>query len=213
MFHQALSRKSLVYSAVGHLAVLSLVAVSFGQKLPGVESYGRVSFWSDIPISARYKLKQSSLNNIKVIGDFFRRPQGLGVTPKALSEAVAASPGYIKPSLEYGLGFSKSEYVQKSAPERFVRKGTEPNIVFHPILPYGFTLYFKDRHVAHVEVMFRIIPTQTGNAIAIKRKISSGNPEVDLLTMRYMSHYLFIQQNRFSPNSWHTVKIDLSEKE
>jgi len=213
MFHQALSRKSLVYSAVGHLAVLSIVALSFGQKLPGAESYGRISFWSDIPISACYKLKQNTVNNIKVIGDFFRRPQGLGAIPRGKGEAVAASPGYIKPSLKYGLGFSKSVYVQKSAPERFVRKGAEPNIVFHPILPYGFTLYFKDRHVAHAELMFKIVPSETGNAIVIKRKISSGNPEVDLLTMRYMSHYLFIQQNRFSPNSWQTVKIDLSEKE
>jgi len=47
----------------------------------------------------------------------------------------------------------------------------------------------------------------------IKRKISSGNLEVDLLTMRYIGHYLFIQQKRFTPNNWQTVKIDLSEKE
>jgi len=30
------------------------------------------------------------------------------------------------------------------------------------------------------------------------------------LTMRNISHYLSLQQTRFSPNSWQTVKIDLS---
>jgi len=209
--HQILSKKSLVYSAVGHLAVFSLVAVSFGQKLPGAESYGRLSFWGGIPVSARYNFHSNPVNKIKVIGDFFRQPQGVAVIPRARSSAVSVSLGYVKPSLSYGFGLSKGVYIQKSAPERFVRKGAEPNIVFHPILPYGFTLYFKNSQVAHAEVMFKIVASPTGNSIIIKRKISSGNPEVDLLTMRYMSHYLFIQQNRFSPNSWQTVKIDLSE--
>jgi hypothetical protein len=58
--------------------------------------------------------------------------------------------------------------------------------------------------------MFKVDSSGGRNSLEIKRKISSGNLEVDLLSMRYLSPYLFIQQNRFTPNNWQTVKIDLS---
>ena len=40
-----------------------------------------------------------------------------------------------------------------------------------------------------------------------------GNLEADLVCMRYVSHYLFMQQEKITPGIWHTVKIDLSAKE
>ncbi|MGE5197021.1 MAG: hypothetical protein ACM3IL_00745, partial [Deltaproteobacteria bacterium] len=73
-------------------------------------------------------------------------------------------------------------------------------------------LYFKDRQAAHIELMFNVLPDGKSNSMDIKRKISSGNLEVDLLTMRYLSHYLFIQQAGFPANKWQTVKIELSPK-
>ena len=83
----------------------------------------------------------------------------------------------------------------------------------HPLLPHDFALYFKDRQIAHVELEFNFVSSRQPAVAVIKRKISSGNLEVDLLSMRYIGHYLFIQQTKFAPNSWRTVKIDLSAKD
>jgi hypothetical protein len=91
------------------------------------------------------------------------------------------------------------------------RRARPAAIVFHPVLPYSFSLYFKDRQVAHVELIYRLQPEGGQGSIAVKRKISSGNLEVDLLSMRYIRRYLFIQQA--AKNDWQTVKIDLSAKE
>jgi hypothetical protein len=55
-----------------------------------------------------------------------------------------------------------------------------------------------------------VISGDKRNSILVKRRISSGNLEADLLSMRYISRYLFMQQRGFVPNKWQTVKIDLS---
>jgi hypothetical protein len=96
-------------------------------------------------------------------------------------------------------------------PPLFVKpQQKESVLVFHPLLPYQLQLYFKDRQTVHIELMFNIISGRENKAIVVKRKISSGNLEADLLSLRYISHYLFIQRARFQPNNWQTVKIDLS---
>jgi hypothetical protein len=82
--------------------------------------------------------------------------------------------------------------------------------MFYPRLPYHFALYFKDRQTVHIELMFQVISGAQRNSILVKRRVSSGNLEADLLSMRYISRYLFIQQRGFAPNKWQTVKIDLS---
>ena len=73
-------------------------------------------------------------------------------------------------------------------------------------------LYFKDRQLAHIELAFNIISGQKINPVVVKRKISSGNLEADLLSMRYISHYLYIQQAAFPSDVWQEVKIELSPK-
>lgn len=92
-------------------------------------------------------------------------------------------------------------------------KSKKPSIIFHPLLPFSFNIYFQDRQVAHVELMFKIISCGIRNSLLVKRKISSGNLDVDLLSMRYIGHYLFIKQNDFIPSEWQTVKIDLAAGE
>lgn len=84
--------------------------------------------------------------------------------------------------------------------------------MFYPRLPHYFNLYFRHRQAAHIELMFNISASATASSIIIKRKISSGNLEVDLLSIRYIGNYLFIEQSRFPHNTWQTVKIDLSTK-
>jgi hypothetical protein len=84
--------------------------------------------------------------------------------------------------------------------------------MFYPRLPEHFLLFFKDRQVVHIELMYNVAPRYKTNVITLKRKISSGNLEADLLSMRYIEHYLFIGQTKFVKNKWQTVKIDLSAK-
>jgi len=84
----------------------------------------------------------------------------------------------------------------------------ESSIMFYPPIPYHFLLYFRDRQTAHMEVAFYISPE--GKILGLKRKISSGNPEVDLLIMRNLTHFLSLSKSNFALGSWQTVKIDLS---
>jgi hypothetical protein len=87
-------------------------------------------------------------------------------------------------------------------------KRAESSIMFYPPMPYHFLLYFKDRQTAHMEVAFYISPK--GRVLGLKRKISSGNPEVDLLIMRNLAHFLNLCKSNFALGFWQTVKIDLS---
>ena len=84
----------------------------------------------------------------------------------------------------------------------------QPGIMFYPKIPYHFLIYFKDRQTAHMEVDFYISPK--GKILNLRRKISSGNPEVDLLIMRNLTHFLNLVKSNFALDSWQTVKIDLS---
>lgn len=208
MIFPPLFKKSLIYSLLGHLTVLSIFSFSFGRRLASTADYAKVAFWGDF--LAAYQVSKPL--SVGIIKDFFARKPETGVLKNTEIKPYAAPKWYVKPQLVSGFGVEKSVFVRKTAPERFVRKSAEPSIMFHPVLPYDFTIYFKDRQVAHVELMFNIVSSGKRNSIEIKRRISSGNPEVDLLTMRYISHYLFMQENRFSPDNWQTVKIDLSAK-
>jgi hypothetical protein len=109
-------------------------------------------------------------------------------------------------------GEGKKHFIFQSAPPSLPIRKKEAVIMFYPQLPYNFLIYFQDRQLVHIELMYNIISRDSANSIIIKRKISSGNLEVDLLSMRYIGHYLFIQQDAFAPNIWQTVKIDLSTK-
>ena len=84
----------------------------------------------------------------------------------------------------------------------------ESSIMFYPSMPYHFLLYFKDRQTAHMEITFYI--SAEGKILGLKRKISSGNPEVDLLIMRNLTHFLNLFKTNLALDSWQTVKIDLS---
>lgn len=101
---------------------------------------------------------------------------------------------------------SKTAYFKSTPPVKI--KKADSSIMFYPPMPYHFLLYFKDRQVAHMEVAFYISPD--GKIAGLKRKISTGNPEVDLLIMRNLSHFLNLCKSNFSLSSWQTVKIDLS---
>jgi len=87
-------------------------------------------------------------------------------------------------------------------------KKTDSSLMFYPPMPYHFLLYFKDRQTAHMEVAFYI--SSKSKVVGMKRMISSGNPEVDLLIMRNLNHFLNICKSNLKLGSWQTVKVDLS---
>lgn len=212
--------KTIFISLLSHLAAFSIFSLSFGNIINRVE-YPSVAFWGQLlpgfqvksPIEKYADLKKYSFNSTDLINigqsnkDLIKKND----ISKLYETNLLAQPTYFKPHLYVSLNTKKALFNGQLNLAVMPPKRKESVITFHPLLPYGFPLYFKDRQIAHVELMFNIESRNRRNSINIKRKISSGNLEVDLLSMRYIGHYLFIQQLGFAPDSWHTVKIDLSE--
>jgi len=207
-------KKTIIVSIIGHITVFSIFGLSFGNRIPRAE-YNCVYFWGQF-------LRNSQVIQPITTGPGLRKPDKISSDsafvsryyfPAKAGSRLILSGRWEKPSFILAFNSEKEPLAEKPTSRLFTPKGAEPSIIFHPLLPYGFSLYFNDRQVAHVELMFKMVSAGTRNSILIKRKISSGNLEVDLLTMRYIGHYLFIQQSSIFANNWQTVKIDLSAKD
>jgi len=199
--------KGFVISLAGHLAAFSIFSFSFG-KIPEFSNYnftGNLLTSGDLsrPLSGvvaasivrANNLTESKINSIVLD----KSAQEKGKFPFILNKPqIALSKGeklkYLKPLVNFPKPKDKS------------------TIMFYPQLPQSFIVYFQDRQTVHIELDFNITSGRSINSIVVKRKISSGNLEADLLSARYISRYLFMQQARFSLNSTQTVKIDLSTK-
>lgn len=206
---KAIFKKTLFVSLLGHITVFSIFNFTFGTRIPKA-NYAYVSFLGSILRHSDLSKQPFSLpldartHRLKVEG-FNKRPVNL--------ELNRVDFAHFKPGLSLAVNEHKLAFIPVRESITFLPKRKEPSIMFYPHLPYHFLLYFKDRQRVHIELMFNIISqAPKTNTILIKRKISSGNLEADLLVMRYIGHYLFIQHARFIPNKWQTVKIDLSAK-
>lgn len=206
---------SLFISILGHITVFSIFSFSFGGRIPSV-NFAQVSFYGTI-LSEADLSRSFNHQDTKVAA---MRKSNLLALAKTDYRPYLVRRDYLKPPvnlllsevnpLTYNIGEGVKQ-VSMGLNFSNPLKRKEPIIMFYPHLPYHFTLYFKDRQAVHIELMFNITPCGSKkNSITLKRKISSGNLEADLLTMRYISRYLFIQQMGFIPNNWQTVKIDLS---
>ena len=232
-------KKTVLFSLLGHLTVFGIFSFSFGNNIPRMDCTS-VSFLGSIlsgydltqpfftpqgycEIEKAGLISSQNLNTQDRIikQSFINKPDMLALdktsreyklTPSLYAGDRVISNPYLKPTVN--LLFNKDKVIFASRPTLVsmppVRKDSV--IMFYPHLPAHFLLYFRDRHVVHIELMFNIISNNKTNSIVIKRKISSGNLEADLLSMRYIAHYLFIQQADFPPNNWQTVKIDLRPK-
>ena len=186
----------LVVSLLCHGIALIFFGFSFDRKISPAD-YARLSFWGSYAPVADKDIGSSTLHG-------GQDREGL----QAAAQPWPAPDPYLKPAAVIN-GSKDAEPVTVEL--TYVRPRREDDaIIFHPVLPYGLTLYFKDRDVAHVELSFCIIPQGSHNSVELTRKISSGNLDADLVCMRYMTHYLFIQQKNFTPRAWQDVKIDLS---
>ena len=206
-------KKSIFISLLGHLTVFSIFSFSFSNNIPRVQ-YVSVSFWGQFLHNSQVTQPVTTDAKLPKIEFFSRLVSRHYLNPTRnttqINNNVIVSNG-VKPPFTLTFNSEKEIFIKKPPNQLFSSRKSKPSIIFHPLLPYGFTLYFKDRQVAHVELMYKIVSFGLKNSIVIKRKISSGNLEVDLLTMRYIGHYLFIQPSILA-NNWQTVKIDLSAK-
>jgi hypothetical protein len=206
-----LLKNTFLFSAIGHLAVFGVFGFSFGNKMPLAE-YSQPCFWGSFLTDSQLKFKPEGLVNLTRLpwsggeASHWLIRSGVG-RPLILSSLKQA---YFKPLVPFSMSVDKLPFKENPAQKPKIINKKEPSLILHPVLPYGFALYFKDRQVAHVELEYRFSSGQNSRLILLKRKISSGNLEVDLLSMRNIWHYLFIQRANFTPGDWHTVKIDLS---
>lgn len=208
--------KSIFISLLGHLAVFSVFNISFGGKLVKAD-YGSIDFRG--AIFTRLELLNSLQQKVYI--ENLNPPAGSrksnsSIVPwpadnyKAAMDSLRISE-FNKPRVQVVFNKEKMIYAGLNKPPEFLKH--KPAIMFYPRLPYYFNLYFKDRQIAHIELLFNILPKDSTDAVIIKRKISSGNLEADLLSIRYISQYLFMQKTRFIPNIWQTVKIELSNND
>lgn len=189
--------------------MFSIFSLSFGNRIPPINYSTQIAFLGRIlesydlrpNLSTRYtlRLKSAAFHNY-----YF---------PSIGSLRQTINYGWEKPAAN--LVFNAAKITLPTKPDLTLSSESlrkDRVIMIYPQLPYNFLLYFKDRQVVHIELMFNIISEGKTNYIAVKRKVSSGNLEVDMLVERYIKHYLFIQQAGFLPNKWQAVKIELSTK-
>ncbi len=201
-------RQAVVISFLGHITLFSLFSLSFGPKIPTAD-FSRISFWGSI-------LRGSDLTDTRSPGSGYKRGGFMGKSEISVLDKInrenspLTSVEYSKPQVFLAFNEEKMLFAQKTAALPPIQPRREPAIMFYPRLPYHFALYFKDRQTVHIELMFQVSAGDKGSSVLIKRRISSGNLEADLLSMRYISRYLFMQQGGLSPGKWQIVKIDLS---
>lgn len=204
-------KKTVIISLLGHITLFGIFSFSFGNRLenriyPEISSLGAILGNYDlIPI-----------NNFKSIIPYEASQQGNNILPLPQGEKVCGercfADYYLKPAVDLRMENEKQLFIPKFPEVSFPRKKKESVVMFYPSMPYHFNLYFKDRQVVHIELEYNLVSRDKRDSIIIKRKISSGNLDVDLLCTRYIDQYLSIQQDRLIPNQRQVVKIDLELK-
>jgi len=201
--------KGMIISLAGHLAAFSIFSFSFGNilELPNYNFGGSVLAVRDLtnPLLG-------SFINIK------HKPITISAETKISSSFASRSASnetklpifQLKPQVALINNKEKPVFVKPAG--SFSRAQKRAAIIFYPQLPRSFIVYFQDRQTVHIELNFNITSNRSINSVIVQRKISSGNLDADLLSARYISRYLFMQQGRFPLNSEQTVKIDLSTK-
>jgi hypothetical protein len=203
---KAVLKNTLIMSFLGHLLVFSLFSFSFDRnRLQRAESL--MVFWGQILPKAALNFNNPVLAGARQISKRLD-----SVLPKSSNPVFNPPADYsIKPQVELPISPSKEPAIKDTpAASQFLPEKKESSIMFHPLLPYQLQIYFKGRQTVHIELMFKISSLGGKNTVLIERKVSSGNLEADLLSSRYIKHYLFIQRARFPLDTWQTVKIDLS---
>jgi hypothetical protein len=205
-------KKTILLSIACHAALFFAFSVSFGKKLP-VTQHAAISFLGQLLDKEEITAKPAPQKMPKGAGSYALRaalqgsPSGLE-NSQFLKQYFLDTP--VKPNFTLETALRKSPASAPFFGEGIVKNKREQVIMFYPHLPYHFLLYFKDRQTAHIELSFQSASASRPRSLTLKRKVSSGNLEADLLSMRYIGHYLFVQRPGVLPDKGQTVKIDLS---
>jgi len=204
-------RKTIIISLAGHITAFSFLTFSFGRQ-PFNLGHTKVAFWGgflqpyDFIPKSQTHVKENIIKEASFVQSLTLPAQ------KKIDSGSQINPISLKPQTLLAAGTNKSTFIADAAGSLLPPKKKESVVMLYPQLPYHFNLYFKDRQVVHIELEYSVISKDKINTLALKRKISSGNLEADLLCMRYLNLYLSMQQDRLMPNKWHTVKIELEPK-
>ena len=202
--------KVILFSFLGHLTLFSVFSFSFGNSLPSADS-SSAYFWGRFLPNMHISSASTRIHlpvSLPISRIFY---QDSVIKNQDYSIKVGAGY-YLKPPFTLECCSEKQVFAAGNIPAWPSVSKKEPAILFHPLLPYDFTLYFRDRQIAHVELEYKIPSSKGGRRVMLKRKISSGNLEADLLIQRYIGRYLFMQQFNLPQGNWQTVKINLSIK-
>ncbi|MFA5357103.1 MAG: hypothetical protein WC301_06890 [Candidatus Omnitrophota bacterium] len=199
-------RQAVVISLLGHLTLFGMFGFSFGRRIPAAD-FSRVYFWG--AVFRAPDLISGRPPDAGYHKGAFTGKTGIFALSKARQEDPFAYGSHSKPQFSFAFSEHKMEFTAEPEPvPPAARKRAA--ITFYPALPYRFALYFKDRQAAHIELEYQVKSADKRNFVLVRRKVSSGNLEADLLSMRYISRYLFMRQSGFTPDKWQVVKIDLS---
>lgn len=202
-------KKTIFISLLGHITAFSIFTFSFGNKIQ-IANYTNISSWG--PVLKGYDLRFG--NNYNIPGNKKLNFPALKA-PEAEKEAgdYLLLSSYSKPFAKLAIANEKEVFSRHLTENQFPKRRKEAVVMFYPALPYHFNLYFKDRHVVHIQLDYNVaLNVNKKSIITVKRKISSGNLEADLLCTRYLEHYLSIGQDRQLSGEWKTVKIELQLK-
>jgi len=203
-------KKTIFISLLGHITAFGIFSFSFGSRLPDL-SRMNVSFWGSALKNYDFTARRSNFN--KPVKAVFSLKPAAPALEKDKSREYIMEERYFKPFAHLSMQDEKAIFARDLSENPLPKIRKQSVVMLYPKLPYHFNLYFKDRQLVHIQLDYNIIPRGKVNSVVIlQRRISSGNPEVDLLCMRYINLYLSMQQDRFIPNKWQTVKIELEPK-
>jgi len=203
-------RLTLLFSAGLHLACFGIFQPTFGHPLQKV-NFSQFSFLGPILKTGDFSFidhYRSWAPTTNIGKDLRHLRSNLSIKKGEVDFLTFKTPA-LKPCLSVASG-KKTPPISEVTPDILPRPRKEPTIVFHPPLPYSFLLYFQDRQVAHIEFMFYI--SENGKITSLKRKISSGNLDADLLSLRYIAHCLNLIEGKYPAQTWQKVEIDLARK-
>ncbi len=198
--------KGILASLCGHAAVLMLVAFTFPPQ-PGPAGLTRQMIYGGEVFSGPASAVPAARPEITAPARLIEHDRVIASGDARVFSGLS-EPAWIKPVPVISAVTVKSVIPGPELVSKPLYR--DPVLILHPSLPSQLELYFKDRQEVHIELLFNINADQEGGSIELKRRISSGNLQADLLSKRYLSHYLFIQRARFAPQQWLPVKIDLS---
>jgi len=197
----------LITSIAGHIAVftaLTFINFSLGHA-SGYQVFYPAIFYGPMPEETTQLPVQPSphlVHSLPDISSFI--PQGRLAQPQSV--------GFIaKPQVEISSNLSHEPVKSQPVISYFpVMREPVLRCIHSCLTNLTYTSKIDSRFISSLNFALRV---QTiAIFISLRRKISSGNLEADLLSMRYIGHYLFIQQEGFASNVWQTVKIEFSPR-